>query len=189
MLKTKERRELTEREKKLREYYWKCFIYEVSKMIIFLLLFMCLGLVGEYFIALLTLMFLRSNGGGLHFNHYITCLLVSFAFLYGSIFLAQNVIPPDYLLYTSIPLCMIAGYYLVPITSSNRPPATPEQVQRCKKKTTIILFCFFILICLCPHSTYLYVSYWTIVLHIMQLFAANLKERRRDHAGLGINKI
>lgn len=170
---------MQERNTKLKEYYIKCFITEISKIIIFLLIFVYMGLTTEYLIALFFLMLLRSNGGGLHFNHYASCLVISFMFLYGSIYLAQHITPPTFSMYLSIIICAITGYHLVPITCKKRPKATTKQVQRCKNKTTVIIILFILLICFCPHNTYFFIGFWTIILHILQLIAAKLIERRQ----------
>lgn len=172
MLRTKSTKELTAYEKKLREYYWKCFISEFSKVLIFLIIFMSLQLTNEYFVALLFLMILRNNGGGLHFNHYISCLVVSFFFLCSSIFLAMGLHPTR----TTLCICTILGgligHHLVPITSNNRPPATTTQITKSKRNTTIVIFIIIILILTCPLNTYLYIGFWTVVLHIVQLLVA-----------------
>lgn len=172
--------EYTEYEKKLNEYYWKCFFSEFSKTCLFFAIFIFLGLVPEYIVALITLIILRSNGGGLHFEHYLSCLTVSFIFIYSSILLSKYVTPPQNILYISILLCVLIGYHLVPITSSNRPPATYKQTQRSKRNTAIIILLFFIMICICPTTSYVYICYWTIILHILQLIIACLKEVKKN---------
>lgn len=182
MLKSKNKRELTEREKKLNEYYWKCFLSEFSKMCIFLVIFLFIDLTREYFFALLYLMVLRNNGGGLHCKHYISCLLVSFAFLYSSILLAIHVTPAKPFACISVLLCTLLGYLSVPITSSNRLPATPVQIAKCKRNTTIIMLLFFVLICLCHYNTYILIGYWTIILHILQLIIAHVIKGVKIHA-------
>lgn len=181
MLKSRNKRELTEREQKLNEYYWKCFLSEFSKICIFLVIFILLDLTKEYFFALLYLMILRNNGGGLHCKHYTSCLLVSFTFLYSSIMLAMHITPSKPVACTSIFLCALLGYFLVPVTSSNRPAATPAQITKCKRNTVFIILLFFILICLCPYNTYILIGYWTIILHILQLCIAYItKEVNRN---------
>lgn len=175
MLKKKEIREYTEYEKKMNEYYWKCFISEFSKICIFFIIFMLLGLTTEYFIALFFLLPLRNHGGGLHFKHYTSCLIISFSFLYGSIILAQHIMPPKSVMCITCLLCTLIGYCLVPITSSNRPAATPEQVIKSKRNTTIIIILFSTLICICPYNTYFYIGYWTIILHISQLIISYIE--------------
>lgn len=170
----------TEYEKKMIEYYRKCFISEFSKICIFFLIFLLLGLIPEYLIALFALIILRGNGGGLHFNHYISCLIVSFAFLYISIILSIYVVPSRPGMFISLPLCILIGYHLVPITSSNRPPATSEQVTKSKRCTLIVLLAFSLLICICPGTKFIYICYWTIILHILQLIIAHIKEVKRN---------
>lgn len=169
MLRTKSTKELTAYENKLREYYWKCFISEFSKVFIFLIIFSLLGLLPEYLIALLSLVPLRNHGGGLHCKHYLSCLLVSFSFLSASIVLATYLVPPKPFIFISTLLCAVIGYCLVPITSNSRPPATFEQRKKSKRNTAIIILLFFLLLCICAHNTYLYICYWTVILHIFQL--------------------
>lgn len=173
-------------EKKLQEYYWKCFISEFSKIIIFFVVFMLLNLTREYIVALVCLMVLRNHGGGLHCKHYLSCLLVSFAFLCGSILLGTYITPPQFFIYTATLLCTIIGYYLVPITSSNRPEATFEQIRKSKRNTVIIILLFFVLICVCPYNTYLNISFWTVILHILQLLVAHFTKEVKKHARIRI---
>lgn len=176
-LKTKATREYTEYEKKLQKYYLACFVSEFSKIIIFFIIFTLLELTTEYIIALFSMMLLRSHGGGLHFKHYISCLLVSFAFLSGSILLATYITPHQLFIYISMLLCGIIGYCLVPITSVNRPAASSEQVRKCKRNTVIIISLFFIIVCICPTNIYLNIGFWTVILHILQLTVAHLVRR------------
>ena len=154
-------------------------------MIIFLIIFMVLHLTKEYIVALFFLMLLRNNGGGLHCNHYITCLMVSFVFLCGSIFLAKYVTPTQNIIYLSVLICALISYHLVPITSANRPSATSDQVARSKRNTIIIIALFFMLICICPYNLYLSIGYWTIMLHIFQLIIAYYKKEVENNVRLG----
>lgn len=178
MILKKTTREYTEYEKKLRRYYMLGFISEFSKICIFLVFFAFLGLVPEYLIALVAMFSLRGIGGGLHFNHYVTCLVVSFAFVCGSVFLALYIMPQPIIIYSSMLLCALLGYLLVPITSKNRPPATLEQIKKCKRNTTIVILFYFILLCFCPDATWSLICYWTVILHIGQLVVAYIMNRR-----------
>lgn len=171
-------REYTEYEKKLQRYYRIGFISEFSKICIFFVIFAFLELIPEYIIALLALISLRSNGGGLHFNHYVSCLIVSFIFVYSSIFLSIHIMPPQITIYISMLLCALIGYILVPITSANRPPATSSQRRNSKRNTTIIILFYFILLCICPNTIWSLICYWTVILHILQLIIAYIIARR-----------
>lgn len=180
-MKIKSKQNCTEYELKLKKYYRLCFLSEFSKIIIFYLIFLFLGLVPEYFISLLFLLPLRNHGGGLHFNHYITCLIVSFSFLCGSIFLALYITPSKIIMCTTCLICIMLGYHLVPVTSSNRPPATTNQVRKSKRNTAIILTLFSAIICICPAHTFLYIGYWTIILHISQLILSHILKEVTEH--------
>lgn len=172
---------LTEYELELREYYWKCFISEFSKIIIFFIIALPLGLVKEFFVALILLMTLRTTGGGLHLSHYLSCLLVSFSFLYGSIFLAQYIQPGKILICICSLLFSVMAYYLVPITSNNRPEATYVQIRKCKKNTFIVILFLLVLMCICPISIYSYIGFWTIALHVFQLVIAHFMKGVKKH--------
>ncbi|MCM1569588.1 MAG: accessory gene regulator B family protein [Roseburia sp.] len=162
-------------QKKLRRYFLEAFLSESSKILLFLLIAIYTNLVKEYLAALLFLMLLRNHGGGLHFNHYISCLIVSFLFLYASILLACFWQPCRFILLLSLFICVIGGYFLVPVTSSNRPPATKQQIKHSKRSTVFIITTFFFLTCFCPLTKYLYIGFWTTVLHIFQLTLAHAK--------------
>ena len=123
-------------------------------------------------------MSLRCFGGGLHFNHYISCLIASFAFLFGSISLSMQIIPSKMIACASTLLCAFIGYLLVPITSTNRPPANSIQKRKSKRNTTVIILFYFILIYFCPTTPMLYICYWTVILHILQLIIAYIARRR-----------
>lgn len=164
-----------EYQKKLREYMIKAVFYEVSKIFIFLFVFMYLNLTVEYFVALFALMLLRNHGGGLHFQHYMSCLLVSFLFLYASIRFALLWQPDRILMGFCTLVCAPAGFFLVPVTSSNRPAATEQQRKHSKRCTLFIILSFFLVICICPLHPYLYIGFWTLILHIFQLLIAHMK--------------
>ncbi len=185
MYKSDEKKEETELERKMREYYIKCFVSEFSKICIFFIIFSFWGLMKEYLFALTYMMLLRGNGGGLHYKHYISCLLVSFTFLSGSILLAIYFVPARAFIYISLLLCVISAYVMVPVTSCNRPSATQKQIKKSKRNTVIILSFLFILICICPNNRYIHIGYWTIILHILQLFIAHITKEVKTDVTLG----
>jgi len=162
-------------EKKLREYYLKAFLSEFSKILIFFLAALYLHIVKEYFAALFYLMILRNNGGGLHFKHYARCLIVSFGFLFASIGLAFHFKPHRCVMIVALLLCTILGQKLVPVTSTNRPAPTEEQIRNSKRSTVLIILSITLIICTCPLNLYVYIGFWTTVLHIIQLFIAHMK--------------
>lgn len=167
-------------ERELRIYFFKAFVYEFSKIIIFLCFAAFFNIVKEYLVALLFLMLVRTSGGGLHLRTYIGCLIVSFIFLYSSIFLAWICKPHQVVMAIILAFCALIGRYLVPITSDNRPEASIEQVRNSKRNTFIIIISMSILICICPLNIYSYICFWTVVLHLLQLFFAHYIKRRNQ---------
>lgn len=172
MIIQKRKREYSDYQKKLQRYYRIVFISEFSKIGIFFIIFSLVGLLPEYIIALFALSSLRSNGGGLHFNHYTTCLIVSFLFIFSSIYLAITFRPSQAFISISILVCIIIAYLLVPITSTNRPPATDIQVRKSKRNTTVMLLLYLTLLFFFSNTTGGLICYWTIILHILQLIIA-----------------
>lgn len=172
MIIQKRKREYSDYQKKLQRYYRIVFISEFSKIGIFFIIFSLVGLLPEYIIALFALSSLRSNGGGLHFNHYTTCLIVSFLFIFSSIYLAITIRPSQTFISISILVCIIIAYLLVPITSTNRPPATDIQVRKSKRNTTVMLLLYLTLLFFFSNTTGGLICYWTIILHTLQLIIA-----------------
>lgn len=170
-----------EYQKKLRKYYALAALSEGSKALLFLVFFMSQGMVKEYFLCLLFMMPLRNMGGGLHCKHYVSCFLVSFTVIYSNILFANWWDPTVSIKLLSTLLCAVIAYLLVPITSGNRPPATPEQIKHSKQNTMLILSICFVAMCIMPNNRYINIGYWTIIIHIAQLCVAFvLKEVKKN---------
>jgi len=162
-------------QKEVRLYLFKAFIYEFSKILIFMVIAIYFHIFKEYLAALFFLVILRSTGGGLHLKHYSSCLLVSLIVLFASILLGAAYHPDRWIMILTLLIGTIIGQHLVPITSSNRPPANETQVKHSKRNTTIILLIISAMICICPLNIYLYIGFWTVIIHILQLIIAHKK--------------
>lgn len=163
---------LQERQRILKKYYLECLICEVSKILIFLIIFIVMDLAMEYLTALIAMMLFRSQGGGLHLKRYMTCLAVSFAFLYAAILLALHHTPSVLFMLGTVGAAIPVCRRLVPIPSASRPSATAEQIHRSRNATTLLLFAAFLPICLAPQASWTGILYWTILLHTLQLLLA-----------------
>lgn len=163
-----------EYQKKLVKYLIQCILSEGSKIVIFAFIFYGLHLFKEYVTSLFLLILLRTNGGGIHFQHYTSCFAVSFLMLLGSILSAIYIHLAYPIMTIGTLLCLVTGYLLVPITSTNRPPASSAAIKRSKLCTSLIIFVSFLLICRFPETLYIKVIFWTILLHIIQLLAAKI---------------
>lgn len=164
--------------KQLVKYLCQCIASEGSKIILFSIFFFKLQLFKEYLIALILLMLLRANGGGIHCKHYTSCFLLSFFMLSGNIILAITVSLSDFVVRIILVACMILGYLFVPVISNNRPPATQKLIQKCKRNTILIILSYLILTCIVPNNRFIYIGFWTITMHIYQLILAKFLRRR-----------
>lgn len=167
-----------EYKKQLIKYFFQCVLSELSKMIIFGIIFIAFDLFTEYLFALILLILLRTNGGGLHLKHYVSCLIMSFSVLATSIFLGTFLYLSIWITYVLLLVSIFLAYKLVPIVSKNRPPASEKLIKKSKRNTLIILILYFILICIVPMNLYLNIGTWIIVIHICQLLLAKFQERR-----------
>lgn len=168
-----------EYKKQLIKYFFQCVLSEMSKIISFGIIFTRFNLFKEYIFALILLILLRTNGGGLHFKHYSSCFIMSFVVLALSIFLGKSVCLPNFVTYIILLTSIILAIKLVPVVSSNRPPADDKLIKKSKRNTTLILIIYFLSVCIVPMNQYLNIGIWIIVIHICQLLLAKLLERRR----------
>lgn len=167
-----------EYQKKLVKYLFQCIFSEVSKICLFAIIFTRLYVFKEYVFALILLILLRTNGGGLHFKHYASCFLMSFVVFASSIFLGKTIFFPQILSCIILLGSMTVAYQCVPVVSSNRPPASDNLIKKSKRNTLIILILYFLLICIVPMNQYFNIGIWIIIIHICQLLLAKLQERR-----------
>ena len=166
-----------EYKRKLIKYFFQCILSETSKIILFGIIFTRFNLFKEYIYALILLILLRTNGGGLHFKHYTSCFIVSFVVLASSIFLGKTVVLPSFITLIILLTGIVLAPKLVPVMSNNRPPATNKLYKKAKKNTFIILILYFISVCIIPMNQYINIGFWNIVIHICQLLLAKLQER------------
>lgn len=161
-----------EYQKQLAKYLFQCIFSEGSKILIFSILFFTWGLFPEFLNALILLILLRTNGGGIHCKHYSSCFLLSFSMLFGNILLAHQLILPAPVMIALSLACMIPGYRMVPVPSANRPAVTRTVVLKSKRNTLLILLALSILICRFPDQLFIRIGFWAIILHITQLSIA-----------------
>lgn len=168
-----------EYKKQLIKYLFQCIISEGSKILLFSIIFLRFGLLKEFLCSLILLTFLRTNGGGLHFKHYTSCLVVSFLVFLTSIVLGIKVSFSNPLAAILVLGCIRLGYWCVPVVSANRPPASEKLIKKSKRNTVLILLAFLILICIVPTNRYINIGVWIVVIHIGQLVLAKLLRRRK----------
>ena len=176
---TEEKRELTPYEKKLLIFFLKCIASELSKIVIFSIIFSILGLTKEFISALFFLMIFRTSSGGIHCHSYLGCLCVSFLILSSGMALGMFVyLPISIMIILTITIKNII-YRLAPVQSKTRPPLEERLVLKAKRRSSMSVVLYLILLVVCGLNTFTNIGFWLLVLHIVQLYIAN-KIRRYE---------
>lgn len=170
--------DFTDYELKLIRFYILGYLYDISKMIMLGIFFYCIGRFTDFWFALVPLLLLRKNTGGYHLKTYWTCFLASFAYLGLAVIVLPAVIPISL---TWMQLCLLVCawimYYIGPISSNREFNLNQEQLLKAHIQSFQIVLVISILLFLFPESKYLIVSFWTVVLHSIQLIITKLKKR------------
>lgn len=160
-------------------YTLECISMEGSKLILMGIYFGLIHKLPLYAFAIVVLMLLRTCTGGLHFKHYISCFLFTFAFM----FLGINVLPviPLTKLYMLVLLsvCLIANFYFAPVVSSYRPTPNGIRVKKSKLQACTIITAYIVFLYVCPSTLYSTVGFWIIMLQSFQLAVAKLISTKR----------
>lgn len=153
--------------------------YDLSKTLIFMIYFFATGKFIEFIFAAVPLILLRTKTGGIHLKKYWSCFLFSFAYFYTVI----NILPAlitvhPLVVYPILLVCAVLDYMIGPILN-NRPALAESVIKKAKIQGFQVVFIVAVLFFLFPNVSYLIVSLWTIVLHVVQLAIAKmLKEVR-----------
>lgn len=180
-LQTVDDEKLRRYQKKIRIYLLKCFLSEASKILIMAVIFNYFQLLNEFWAALIFLMLLRTNGGGIHCKHYISCFCLSFIVMGSSILTAKYIPIPTIAALLILIVCAFAGYMSAPIVSDNRPAPSDKLIIRSKRITFVLILMIAILRCICPSNPYVDIGVWTAIIHISQLLLAKFLQRRKEN--------
>ena len=156
-------------------FLFKTLASEISKMLIMGILFH--KHLSLYVFALFIMVFLRSSMGGLHFYTYAGCLLTSIAYLWLAIYILPAITVAKYLQIIALILCILICNYIGPVISKYRPDVCKERFEQCKKFMTIFTFIYAIILYIMPENRYLYVGFWVIILHSLQLIVAKIRKK------------
>lgn len=178
---------------KLLRFSFTGILYDVSKTFIFLVYFFATGKLLEFLFAVVPLILLRTRTGGIHLRKYWTCFLFSFLYLYTTInILPATVTVHPLVIYLILLLCAILDYLIGPAAMKKRPVVTDEFIVNKKmemmKKAKIqafqVVFIVAVLFYIFPDNQYLIVSFWTVVLHTLQLSITKLLKGVKHHEKL-----
>ena len=175
-----ENMDISERDKKMLLFSINCILYDVSKLLLFILIFYLLHRLDLFLFAFVILLPLRMISGGLHFKHYTSCLFFSLGYFFIVTIPLTKISLPLLILLPSLLLCLVINVLLGPIRSPSRPPLPKAEIIKCKKKTLLATCYGILLIILFYNTKYAPVGYWTILLHSMQLIIAFLRKKRGE---------
>lgn len=163
---------LSSKERKLLIFRAKCMLYDVSKLILFTAFFAMIHKLDSFVFAFLIFYPIRQVSGGLHFKHYASCLVFSFAYMY----LAAAVLAPVTLELTAVvpilAVCAVIIYLIGPIRPPSRPALSRQEFEEHRRKALGIVCYESVLIILFFDSRPAGAAYWTIILHALQLVMA-----------------
>lgn len=156
-------------------FLFKTFGSELSKIIIMAVLFH--NHISFYLFALFVMIFLRSSMGGLHFYTYAGCLATSVLYLWLAIYLLPSISVPKYIQLCALLLCILLCNHIGPIVSKYRPEVCRERFSQCKRFVTIFISFYALILFIIPDNQYLYVGFWVIILHSLQLILAKIRKK------------
>lgn len=151
-------------------YVLTAMFYDISKLIILAFFFYCTGHIIHFAFAIVPLILLRTKLGGLHFQSYISCFIFSLLYLYSAIYVLPTLFTLHPLaIYIVLLSCTVICYYVGPNSLTRKTPKSPEYCRKAKFETFQLILIIAILIFIFSANEYLLVSFWTIVLHTIQL--------------------
>lgn len=153
----------------------KTLTSEVSKIIIMGVIFH--NNFTLYLFALFIMIFLRSSMGGLHFDTYLGCLATSILYLWLALYILPKITIEKYLQLFALLLCILLCNYIGPIISRHRPAVCKKQFIKCKRFITTFTFFYALFLYIIPDNSYLYVGFWVIILHSLQLIIAKIQKK------------
>ena len=148
------------------KYILSILVSELSKFILLALIFNFFGYLSDFMLLTLSLLIFRPHIGGLHFNSYLKCFLITFAFSLAIIF-SKNL----FVLNTNTILILglfnlLAIYFLAPLVSKYKREHLPP---RASWKITSLALLHIVALLSFPQNPYLLVTIWALFFQSLQL--------------------
>ncbi len=157
------------------QYGMEVVFNDISKLLIFLLLFGITGQLDKFIFAYLVLFTIRSFSGGLHFYTWLQCFLFSFGFFSLVVLALPNInlinSKPIYIALMSVSLPIII--FFSPMPSKYRPIHNKKR-KMIGKLTALILTILWLLLLYFKFNDYMSYGIWTIFLLSIQLIIGHL---------------
>lgn len=173
---------LSEREKRLLQFSFLGILYDLSKFIMFFIFFACIHQIPAFLFNVSLLILLRTNQGGLHLKHYISCFVFSFMYL----FMAICVMPTIISISQTVGLCILFICILINYAAGPQKNKKiysqlkdPKIVRKSRFHSFIICFIYLILFFIFSNTLYMQQGLWIIVFHTIQIVITILKNNYR----------
>ncbi len=163
-------------------YVKDCLVSEISKLIIMGIFFSAIGKFSLFAVSGFVLLLIRTWSGGLHFKHYLSCLLVSFLVFYLGVCVLNPVTLPKIYQLVLLLGCILTHIAFAPIVSATRPIPNGILVRKSKVHSFTVIFLYALILYIVPPNQYINVGFWIIVLQSLQLAIANFTQKRRQTA-------
>lgn len=151
-------------------YALTALFYDFSKLIVFAIFYYYTDRFIPYLFALLPLVLLRTQNGGIHFKKYWTCFLFTFGYLELCIGILPWLIPvSQFAMHVILLLCAVVNWFIGPNSLTRKTTMDAAYMKKAKRCTFLIIMGLEVLLVVYSINDYLVVSFWTVVLHTGQL--------------------
>ena len=161
-------------------YLFEALSSEISKTIIMGVFFSFLHLFPHYCFAMVVLLLLRTNVGGLHFKTYISCFLFSLGFFTLAVAILPQFEISKLAQLISLLLCILINYHIGPIVSCYRPKPNGVLIQKSKSNSFKVVFLYLLFVFIMPENLFVAIGFWVICLQTAQLIVASLLQKRKE---------
>lgn len=150
---------------------------EFAKLLLYFFFFTYFGMASEFLFATIVLISFRCFTGGIHFEHFISCLIVSFLFYILVFTLSAEVLLAFPVQVVLVLLCGVAIYFCAPVISDKRPVYSPDKLLRFRNIALILILAYLPVLFILKNTPFALIGTWTIIIQTLQLIVAKMKGR------------
>lgn len=154
---------------------------EISKLLLIGIFFYIQNKLPLFVMAAALLCILRCCTGGMHMEHYLTCLLMSFLVFFTAIDLLTYIPVSKPLQLCFLSFCILINHKYAPVVSRFRPAPDGVRIKKSKIESFFIIAFFSLLLFILPSNQYTTIGFWIIMLQSFQLAAAYYGKRRSEY--------
>jgi accessory gene regulator B len=171
---------IKEVEREIYEYGFLVIFETALSFIISILVAISLNMVFEGILFFVIFIPLRINAGGLHLEHYLTCLTLSCLTYLGILLMVMLIKIPIYLSVSVLVLLIMATWLLYPAENINR-PLDKEEMHYFKNRLKLFLVVDILLSIVClvyKKEKYVFLIMLTFLLIIITMVISKIRSRK-----------